>query len=108
MPALVQNEKIEQAVDWQRVYTCKGQSTGDPTDLSGYSGEIRIYNAHGELLLTEPGTLYENTVTIALDEQDTGGLPAAANYTNRYVVDATHPSKPDYRIAEGRLTITPK
>lgn len=106
MPALKLDVTIEQGVDFQREFACDNADTGAPMDFSGYSGAGALYYDGGSTAASFDVTFDGNKVLAALDEEKTTGLIPSKTFNGRYVIKATHPTLPDYRIAEGQVLIS--
>lgn len=113
MPALQLDITIEAGVAFQRLLTVKKRDADFPDDrtkdtdfdFAGYSGVGELKNKAGQKLADFTVTLSTGQALFALDDATASGL-FAAGYPHSYIIKATHPSLPDYRLAQGKALVS--
>lgn len=105
MPALNLNVVIEQGATFQREFTVTN-ADGGAFDFNGYTVTGELKTMTGVHVADFTIDITGNKVLIELPETDSLLIIPTTNFQHRYVVTAIHPSRPDYRIAQGYALIS--
>ena len=105
MPALTQDITIDQGATFQREFTVV-DSAGVAFDFTGYTVTAVLKTSGGVKVADFTTTVTGNKILIELPEAMSLIIPPTTNFQHRYIVTATHPTAPDYRIAQGNALIS--
>lgn len=105
MPALSLNVVIEQGATFQREFTVT-DALGAAFDFTGYTVTGELKTLGGVHVADFTVSVTTNKILIELHEATSLTISPTTNFQHRYVVTATHPAAPDYRIAQGKALIS--
>ena len=109
--AAVANLRIDQGASFSSDVTVTN-SDGNAVDLSGYTAEAKLANAHGSsanttITTTIAGDATTGIISLSLTDSQTAALDAPARYVYDVYITKTADSTVT-RVIEGIITVSPK